>query len=448
MNDPIENDETELDLEEEPEVNHEVEKLETLMVSTETALKTLISLADRVKRNGTVDRVSANTIQTLTTGMESMESHFTKYPVASYTGIASTTNLAVTLEGLISTIAKAILEAIKAAWKFICESVTQAFKAKTRNREKFEQYQKSLPSANRKPVEVIHRVEPYQKPLPPATRNPVEVEHRLEQYQKSLPSPTPNPVEEVEVNVVEFSPFQKVILERLNSNQMALWIGASDTPKDFAYHPNVRKFLNVLFLYDCEYLEQLTLRWKKLTTVLASVTPGDDQSNGILETFLHQHAVQTDITRCSFYYSDVFYKELQAHRSNVERPGENVYMVMVNALAATQNAPVKLPRIESKEEFFQWVENAKKVEEHCRTIKSKTTRSTTNSFDVTVMKLNKQINNLIQNPNLTQDEATLVHAISKDIEFYVRALAVHDSLIYQAYTAMSIALQTLTTDWS
>jgi hypothetical protein len=122
MNDPIENDETELDLEEEPEVNHEVEKLETLMVSTETALKTLINLADRVKRNGTVDRVSANTIQTLTTGMESMESHFTKYPVASYTGIASTTNLAVTLEGLLGSIVTKTIAAIKAIFKFVVES--------------------------------------------------------------------------------------------------------------------------------------------------------------------------------------------------------------------------------------------------------------------------------------------------------------------------------------
>jgi hypothetical protein len=117
--------------------NEELELSEQLVTSTESALKTLRDMSARIKAAGSIDRTTANTIHTLTTGMESMDNHFAKHPVNSYTAISGQTNLKVTVEGIVGAIGNAVWSAIKAVWKFICDSFKSLFGMRARNGESF-----------------------------------------------------------------------------------------------------------------------------------------------------------------------------------------------------------------------------------------------------------------------------------------------------------------------
>ena len=89
-------------------------------------LQTVLSVRDRISSDKGVCRNVAQTLRTITTGLESMESHFQQYPVLSYSQLPSKTNLKATQEGIgsvvwetVKRIAKAILNAIAKGWNFI-----------------------------------------------------------------------------------------------------------------------------------------------------------------------------------------------------------------------------------------------------------------------------------------------------------------------------------------
>lgn len=66
----------------------------------------LINLLDECSRTQGVHRTQAQTLKTLGTGLESLETHFNQYPVASYTNLPSRTNLTVTQEAIFKSIAQ------------------------------------------------------------------------------------------------------------------------------------------------------------------------------------------------------------------------------------------------------------------------------------------------------------------------------------------------------
>lgn len=89
-------------------------------------LQTILTVRERIVLEGGVSRLQAQTLKTISTGLESMESHFQQFPVLSYSQLPSKTNLKVTQEGIgsviwetIKRIAKAILNAIVKGWNFI-----------------------------------------------------------------------------------------------------------------------------------------------------------------------------------------------------------------------------------------------------------------------------------------------------------------------------------------
>ncbi len=123
----------------------------------EIALESLQSAYNRLQNQRSVSRNDAATIRTLCTGMESIEAHFQRYPVNSYTNVPSSTNLDVTLEGLLDTITKAVVNTIKAIWNAIVSAVKALFGARNRNAAAVEKIQTQL-SADLKTVTKVDKV--------------------------------------------------------------------------------------------------------------------------------------------------------------------------------------------------------------------------------------------------------------------------------------------------
>ena len=128
------------------------------LTRAEIALESLQSAYNRLQNQRAVSRNDAATIRTLCTGMESIEAHFQRYPVNSYTNVPSTTNLEVTLEGLLGTITTAVVNTIKAIWNAIVASVKALFGARNRNAMMVEKVQTQL-SADLKVLNKLDKVE-------------------------------------------------------------------------------------------------------------------------------------------------------------------------------------------------------------------------------------------------------------------------------------------------
>jgi hypothetical protein len=124
--------------------DEELELAEQTVISTESALVTLTDISHRLASIGRIDRDTANTIRTLTTGMESMDVHFSRHPVNSYTAVPGQTNLKVTQEGVLGTIAGAVWSAIKAVWNFITGLFKSIFGVAERNEAKFVQVEATV----------------------------------------------------------------------------------------------------------------------------------------------------------------------------------------------------------------------------------------------------------------------------------------------------------------
>lgn len=110
-------------MEEGEELSHQAEH--ELKVAQEQ-LQSLLTIQRRIETEKGISRTQAQTLKTVATGLESMESHFLQYPVLSYSLLPSKTNLKVTQEGIgsvvwetIKRIAKAILNAIVKGWNFL-----------------------------------------------------------------------------------------------------------------------------------------------------------------------------------------------------------------------------------------------------------------------------------------------------------------------------------------
>jgi hypothetical protein len=114
------------------------------LFKAETVLASLESLKRRLVTAGKIDRTTASTIKTMTIGMESMERHFSTHPIKSYTTLPSTTNLTITLEGLLANIGRAIVNAIKAIIKFIKGLFTATKNRRKENNKKFDTVQKAM----------------------------------------------------------------------------------------------------------------------------------------------------------------------------------------------------------------------------------------------------------------------------------------------------------------
>lgn len=190
--------------------NHDVEvdEAEQTVISTESALATLTSISKRLASIGKINRDTANTIRTLTTGMESMDVHFSRHPVNSYTAVAGNTNLKVTQEGVISTIASAVWAAIKAAWNFITSVFKSIFGAAERNEAKFEQVE----------VTVSKVLKAHPVPRTPGTK---------EAPQRGSAKPVP----EAEVKTLDEK--QRAAIVKINSNAFAYFLCRHDTPEGF-----------------------------------------------------------------------------------------------------------------------------------------------------------------------------------------------------------------------
>jgi hypothetical protein len=95
-------------------------------------VESLLSMSVRLHSMGGIDRTSAQTLSQMSTGLESLDKHFTRHPITSYTMMPSQTNYKVTQEGLLTGIAGAIINAVKAFWKF-CQDVFKNIVAYYRN---------------------------------------------------------------------------------------------------------------------------------------------------------------------------------------------------------------------------------------------------------------------------------------------------------------------------
>lgn len=191
------------------EEQERLEQEHRLLFAAQTALESLESLQKRITASRTIDRSTANTARTLTTGLEAMDAHFANHPVNSYTQLPSSTNLKPTLEGLVKSIGQTVARVIKAILRFITTVVRAITGRRQRNNAAVEEIQVSLSKD-------------------------------LAEFTKKRPTPQPNMPAKVSYAVNGLTP-------------MALWFGGRQNDFLPKYTPHL--FVQALYATEASFLK-------------------------------------------------------------------------------------------------------------------------------------------------------------------------------------------------
>lgn len=108
----------------EPIEDEAIEVVQELRVTDELRVR-LSDMAIAVSQEGLVSYPLAQGLRAATVGMESMDKHFARFPIASYTQLPSTTNLEVTQESLAKSIKDNLIRGAKALFRFFMDLFTR-----------------------------------------------------------------------------------------------------------------------------------------------------------------------------------------------------------------------------------------------------------------------------------------------------------------------------------
>lgn len=101
-----------------------IEVVQDLRVTDELRVR-LSDMAIAVSQERLVSYPLAQGLRAATVGLESMDAHFARYPIASYTQLPSTTNLEVTQESLAKSIKDNLIRGAKALFRFFADLFTR-----------------------------------------------------------------------------------------------------------------------------------------------------------------------------------------------------------------------------------------------------------------------------------------------------------------------------------
>jgi len=163
------------------------------------ALESLRGMVQDLRQSGAICRTDAHTLQSMTTSMEGFEDTFATLPLASFTQMPSKVNYNASMENLLSSVGKRILEAIKKAIEWIRSKVTalvSLFKNKPAETKKVEVAVKKV-TMEFKPVVDTTLLQEAQRTLDQI--NALEKEMKANRP----PAPTPAKQEEEKPRIVQ-----------------------------------------------------------------------------------------------------------------------------------------------------------------------------------------------------------------------------------------------------
>lgn len=199
-------------------VEQTVERVEEGELPEDTltpALESLIGIVSDLQEVGSISRADAQSIMAMSASMEGFDTAFTNMPLISFTELPSKVNYKPAMEGLISNVVRAIIDAIKKVIQFLREkgralrsvfrrdSVTAA-QAKVAAAKVAREHQtvteeaivtkarKEAATPSGKPTPVVERVVRVMKEATPSTRPEAEVvadalDHVRDELKRSLP---------------------------------------------------------------------------------------------------------------------------------------------------------------------------------------------------------------------------------------------------------------------
>lgn len=142
---PIEPSELSLEVIDESTVA-ELEELERIRFLRDNTVSSMEAYFDRLKTEGVIGRNTAQSIKTVSIGLESMVKHFDLYPVVAYTEHPSKTNYEATMESLLGSLGMAVAKASDASFSAMMKIHSEMNKVHRINDEKTKSVLKKLPA--------------------------------------------------------------------------------------------------------------------------------------------------------------------------------------------------------------------------------------------------------------------------------------------------------------
>ena len=387
----------------------ELEVTEQLMVSSESALATLQSLHARVLASGAIDKTMANSIRTLTTGMESMDAHFSQHPVNSYTILTSSTNLKVTLENIVSTIAKKVWEAIKAIWKFIVDSIKSVLNVRQRNDEAFKKMQVDAAA----------------------------------QFKNNKVSPKPQQADGNEIPKKDFSDNEQenpkaassreLLINQINNSSMALWLGTGA-----GKNSKIKTGFYGQELHDteCSMYEGFLKRLKVFKEYLKAPVHSP-------ELF---RSMEDDLP-----FTDEFKKLTGYTASFVNVAGRAVEEILTREAAEAAN-PNSSNKLSSMESINEWCNGIKIIRD--RLTQHSISKDEAAEFDKEIKAVKDLIDKLIASGDYNGNENDIdivrkqILSISNEIAYYPKIVTKYESMKARYYSGVALAFKGQVFDWS
>ena len=369
----------------------ELDVTEQLMVSAESALATLQSLHARVLASGAIDKTMANSIRTLTTGMESMDAHFSQHPINSYTMLTSSTNLKATLEGMVSTIAKKVWEAIKAIWKFIVDAVKWVMSIRTRNTAAFKKMQADASrgfNSNKYPLDVVW------------TTGAIEPKHQA-------------------------------LVNEINRNSMAVWLGVGEGKKT-AITPG--QYGAELFNIEAVLYSDLTERLERFKNALDVGVPSDSIARLTGEDLYCEKAMGV----------------LLGYRTVVPHQSAAAVLDILNREAAEAEHPSSLHFLTSMDRVGEWYGKIRDIRNSLSD--NSGVKEKVGNIEAEIKAVKASIERLIDTDGhngVYMDEVYRARLllISREISYYSKVITKFESLKSRYFSGVALAFKGQFFDW-
>lgn len=369
----------------------ELELTEQMMVSAESALATMHALHKRVMVAGTIDKTMANSIRTLTTGMESMDAHFAQHPVNSYTMLTSTTNLKVTLEGMVGTIAKKVWEAIKAIWKFIVDAVKWVMGIRTRNTAAFKKMQ-------------------------------ADAERGFKSNKVTL---------DVFWTAAQIEPKHQALINEINRNSMAMWLGMYKGKKTNIPPAN---YGAALFNVELVMYKDLSMRLDRYKTALDIGLPDASIARLTEEDLQCENAMGL----------------LLGYTAVIPHSSAAAILDMLNREAAEAEHPSSILFLTKMEDVGEWYGNVKAIRNNLSD--TNTVKEYAGNFETEIKAVKSNVEQLINNDGhngVYMDEVyrSRLLLISREISYYSKVITKFESLKSRYYAGVTLAFKGQFFDW-
>jgi hypothetical protein len=380
-----------------PEQTDTAVEAQELLVSTEATYRAIQIMAGRIKSAKVIDKATARDIQVLTTGMESMDIHFSKHPLNSYTVAPTANNLKVTCEGLLATAAKKLWDIAKSIWKMIVDALKWLYNAVGGNSAKFKTVRETAMKMHKR---------------------------NSKQADASFP----------------FSPRQTVEVKKLNSSHFALWLGWGES---FLDNKKPMQYCYDLFKVEEALVGEVSARMDKLSAAVDADSLNTETVNTLLaEPYMVSDALHRLIPGVS---------STGTTSSNMLYNAVTASVDYLCAYEAPANAGKQQP-IESRAALYDWMDGVGRIKGFlsvCSLVSGNEYKRIMKIVDYTRDKIFSELARAVDdegNDTVIAEREDLIR-ISDDIRNQVEALRQMTRLVTHYYQHSSVAMSAMVTDW-